>query len=417
MLSSNLNRRDFMAATGGLAAVALVPELARAAPFSAAPIGIAVIGAGRQGRVLMAELQKLDAARVTVLCDDDPSRLRSGLGRAPGAEGVEDWRAAIEKPGVDAVVIATPTHLHREIAQACIAADKHVYCEAPLAHTVDDTWAIASAAIRSRKVFAVGCEGRSNPVYQLARTFYRSDSVRDLIMMRAQHVQKTSWRFPAQGEERDRRVNWRLDPRVSVGLAGELGTHQFDVLHWYTGGRPVRVGGGGSVRLHDDGRTVADTIVCEIVYDNGARLAYLATLGSSFEGRHEILFGSSATIKLAWSHGWMFKEADAPTQGWEVYANRQQFHQDEGITLIADATQLASQGKLEEGVGLPHPSAYYALEDFIRAMVEGTPVGCDAVEGARSTVTGILLNQAVIADATHEVDPAKLELPARQGQG
>jgi hypothetical protein len=50
----------------------------------------------------------------------------------------------------------------------------------------------------------------------------------------------------------------------------------------------------------------------------------------------------------------MFKEADAPTQGWEVYANRQQFHNDEGITLIAGATKLAEQGKLKEGVGLPH---------------------------------------------------------------
>ena len=74
---------------------------------------------------------------------------------------------------------------------------------------------------------------------------------------------------------------------------------------------------------------------------------------------------------MAWSHGWMFKEADAPTQGWEVYANRQQFHNDEGITLIADATKLASQGKLKQGVGLPHDSLYYSLFDFLKAISEG----------------------------------------------
>ena len=68
--------------------------------------------------------------------------------------------------------------------------------------------------------------------------------------------------------------------------------------------------------------------------------------------------GSNASIKLAWTAGWMFKEADAPTQGWEVYANRQQYFNDEGITLIADATKLASQGKLKEGIGLQNDSIY-----------------------------------------------------------
>jgi len=136
---------------------------------------------------------------------------------------------------------------------------------------------------------------------------------------------------------------------------------------------------------------------------SGATLTYDATLGNSFGGAYELFRGSNAAIKLAWSHGWMFKEADAPTQGWEVYANRQQFHNDEGITLIADATQLASQGKLKEGVGLPRTSLYYGLEAFFKSIQDGEPVACTADQAARSTVVGILAHQAITTGKRVEI--------------
>ncbi len=403
-----MNRRDFIHTSTGLAAIALMPEVLAAAPRSADPIGVAVIGAGRQGRAIMGELQKLTAAKVLVLCDNDAGRLRSGLGRAAGAEGVDDYRTALERRDVQAVVIATPTHEHRAIAVDAMAAGKHVYCEAPLAHTIDDTRAIAAAAAGSSSLFAAGFEGRSNPVYRLARTFYRSDSVRTLIAVRSQHVQKTSWRFPTSDAARERAVNWRLDPEVSIGLAGELAAHQIDVIRWYTSLDPTSIHGFGSVRLWEDGRTIADTVQLVIGLGKAVQMQWLGSLATSFESRNEILHGENATVKLAWSHGWMFKEADAPTQGWEVYANKQQFHSDEGITLIADATKLASQGKLKDGVGLPNPSLYYALEDFIRAIVEKKPVGCDAVEGAKSTIAGILANQSVVRGEAVTIDAATL---------
>lgn len=105
----------------------------------------------------------------------------------------------------------------------------------------------------------------------------------------------------------------------------------------------------------------------------------------------------------------MFKESDAPTQGWEVYANRQRFHNDQGITLIAEATKLAAQGKLQEGIGLPNAPLYYALGDFLRSVSEGAPVVCGADEGARASIVGILANRAVVSGGTVEIDPALLK--------
>ena len=116
------------------------------------------------------------------------------------------------------------------------------------------------------------------------------------------------------------------------------------------------------------------------------------------------IYGTNAAIKLAWSHGWMFKESDAPTQGWEVYANRQQFHNDEGITLIAVATKLAEQGKLKEGIGLPHPSLYYALADWVKAIGSGGTPAWTISEAARATVVGIAANDAVRTAKPVEID-------------
>jgi predicted dehydrogenase len=404
-----MDRREFLVqSAGALAAMALVPRLGLGAFSLAAPMTVGVIGLGRQGRAIIAELAAIEGVTIGALCDLDERRLEAGARRSREAKALADARAVFDDPAIGAVCIATPTHQHRELVETALAAGKHVYCEAPLAHTVEDCRAIVRAARGAKTVFQPGIHARSNPVYQLARTFFRSDAVRDLVSMEAVRARKTSWRTPANDPARERALNWALDPEVSIGLAGEWGTHQFDVFHWYLDRFPVSVSGHGGIRLYQDGREVADTIACTLGFEDGATLQYGATLANSYEGMYELLRGSNASIKLAWSHGWMFKEADAPTQGWEVYANRQQFHNDEGITLIAGATKLAEQGKLKEGVGLPYSSLRYALEDFLKSAGEGASPASSAEDGLRATVVGIMADRAVRERTTVTIDPDML---------
>lgn len=404
------DRRTFLMQTGALAAAALMPGIAFGADVELkGEVSVAIIGMGRQGRAIAGELQKIKGVKVAAICDVDPGRLRSGARRVAGVTTFETHTQLLdEAKDVSAVFIATPTHSHRAVMEDAVAAGKHVYCEAPLASTIEDCQAIAAAARGSSTVCAAGLLARSNPIYKLARTFFRSDSVRDLVAMRAQANEKTTWRSPSSDPAREKALNWRLDPELSTGLAGEMGTHQFDVFHYYRRKYPTTIQGHGSIRFHKDGRKVHDTIAATLTFEDASVLQYTATLGNSYEGTQEVFYGSNAAIRLAWTHGWMFKEADAPTQGWEVYANRQQFHNEEGITLIADATQLASQGKLESGVGLPNPPLYYGVGDFLKSVTEGTPVVTSIQEGARATVIGILTNQAVLTGETITVDPALL---------
>lgn len=406
-------RRDFLVqAAGSLAALALVPNLSGAHAPLAEPLNVGLIGCGRHGRAIISELQKIENLKIAAVCDSDQRRAEAGAKRAGGAEVFTDHKALLDKAkGVTALIIATPTHLHKDVALDALSAGRHVYCEAPMAHTIDDCRALVKAAAAAKTVFQVGHEGRANPVYHLARGFFRSDSVRDVVTIETFQYEKTSWRFPASDAARERELNWRLDPEVSLGLAGEWMSHQFDVAHWYTDDLPTKISGFGAIRLWNDGRKVADTAHVDLHF-GAYRLGASASLATSYLQRHEVFRGTNATIKLAWSHGWMFKEADAPTQGWEVYANRQQFHRDEGITLIAGATKLAEQGKLKDGVGLPYPSLYYPLWEFAQAVTQGKKPVCDAEAGYKAAVMGILAARAVATGSEVTIDPAVWKVTA-----
>ncbi|HSJ14513.1 MAG TPA: Gfo/Idh/MocA family oxidoreductase, partial [Longimicrobiales bacterium] len=366
-------RREFLGlAAGATATLTIAPELLFARPRpQAAPLRVGVIGIGRQGRDILDELLKIDNVEIAALCDVVPTRLSAGAERAPQAARYAEHGALLtEARDLGAIVVATPTHTHREIATAALLAGHHVYCEAPLAHTVDDARAIAAAASSAGKLLQPGLLAPANPLWQRARALARSDSVRSVAAMYAQDHRKTSWRFPAASPALERAANWRLDPDLSLGIEGEFGSHQLAALAWLRSRPPQRIRGHGTISLHDDGRSLPDTVLLEVLWEDGTAAAWSGTLANSFGGRHEIVYGSMGAIRLADTHAWMFKEADAPTQGWEVYAARQQFHRDEGIILIADATRLAAQGQLREGAGLPFPPLYYALVEFVKSIDE-----------------------------------------------
>src|SRR5947207_4597292 len=170
--TAELNRRDFlkggsfatlMTMLGGVELISRAP--ARAADVeSLVPFQVkcAVIGLGNWGREIIATLARLKTAQLVGVCDTYAASLKRASGSAPNAKGMEDYRKVLEDKEVQAVIIATPTHQHREIAIAALQAGKHVYCEAPLANNIADAKAIALAAKASRnRIFQAGLQMRA----------------------------------------------------------------------------------------------------------------------------------------------------------------------------------------------------------------------------------------------------------------
>jgi predicted dehydrogenase len=409
-----VGRRSFLRGGSGLAlgllggALAQAEEIkpkpkakapAKAAEKPPAPVTCAVIGLGDQGRDTIKALATLPGANVKLLCDPYTAIHQRAVGLAAGSAAVEDYRKILDDKTIKAVWIATPTHLHKDLALAALQAGKHVYCEAPLAHTVEDAHAIAAAAKKHPKqVFQAGCQRRTNPLEQHVFGFMRAGVLAKTAMGRGHWNKKASWRRAAATNEREKVLNWRLDGKVSAGLAGEVALHQIDVASWFLRATPVSVTGMGTIAAWKDGRDVADTIQLVFEYPNGVNYLYTATLASSFEADRDVFQGSEATILMHKDRAWMLKESDAPNLGWEVYATKEAIHDDTGIALVANATKLLDAGldPSENRDAYTKGPLYYSCEAFLNAVRGVAKTPCGPAEGLEATIVALKANEAVV---------------------
>lgn len=380
---AEFNRRDFLKGSSAatlmtlLGGVELVMPARRvlaadASQLHGPAVKTAVIGLGPWGREIMATLAKLPEAEVVSICDTYPAMLKRGAAVAPKAEQADDYKKVLANKDVKAVVIATPTHFHKEIAIEALQAGKHVYCEAPLAHTIEDSRAIAQAAKKAGTVvFQPGLQVRSDPQRHFLLNFIRAGAMGRAIKARVQWQKKQSWRFPSANPEREKAINWRLDKEVSLGLVGEIGVHQIDAAAWFLKQLPKSVVGFGSVVHWKDGRTTADSVQTVYEFPEGVLMTFDGTLANSFDGEHEMYYGTDSAVMIRGNKAWMFKEVDSPLLGWEVYARKDIFYKETGIALIANATKLTAQGDKPVD-DAPHQSTplYYALEAFLSNVNE-----------------------------------------------
>lgn len=436
--NDSVSRRDFLATSASAAALLAIgaeaveaqarrparpaappkpqparpPAPAKPAPSAAAapPVNCAVIGLGPHGRELLAAISRVAGANVAAICDIYAPFLRRGQEGAPKAAAVEDYRRILDRPDIPAIFIATPTHKHREIVEAAVQAGKHVYCEAPIAHTLEDARAIARAGLAARaskRIFQVGLQYRANPQHHHVEKFVRTGVLKTIAQGRAQWHKKTSWRRSAPTDEREREINWRLRRETSPGLIGEIGIHSISVANWFFRDLPVAVSGFGSTIAWKDGRDVPDTVQCVLEYPGGVRFLYDATLANSFDGSYELFMGTDAAVLLRDERAWLFKEADSPLLGWEVYARKESIGDETGIALVADATQQLKEGKLP-GHSKPQGEAgktalFFSVEQFlnlVRGIGEKKEPDCGPVEGYQAAVVALKANEAVLKGTT-----------------
>jgi predicted dehydrogenase len=308
----------------------------------------------------------------------------------------------LDNKSVQAVVITTPTYLHKDLAIAAMQAGKHVYLEAPMAHTIEDARVIAQAAqtLPAKQIFQIGLQYRENPQHNHVLKFFRTGACGRTATASAQYNKKQSWRRASPNADRERALNWRLYKDTSLGLVGEVGVNPVDCTNWFLDALPTSVTGFGSTILWQDDRQTPDTVQAVFNYPGGIRMVFASTLASSFGGEQQTFFGSDATILIRENRAWMFKEADSPLLGWEVYARKDDILSEQGIALVANATKILAQGKKPaEAASDTDSTLKYALERFVEHVNDGTPPEAGWKAGFESTVTAVKANEAVLNNA------------------
>jgi len=414
-----VNRRDFLAG-GSLATVMALlggvrlmaqESAAAAAPQSGPKVKVGLIGLGSWGREILSNLGRLPQAEVAALCDHYPAFLRRSGRNAPEALKTEVYAELLANPDIPAVIIATPTHQHREIALAAVKAGKHVYCEAPLAHTIEDARAIAQAgaAAAPTQIFQTGLQYRADPQRHFLLPFIRSGAIGRWVMARTQYFKKESGRYAAPTAEREKELNWRLDESLSLGLVGEIGMHHLDQVSWFMDRVPLAVSGEGAIRLWNDGRKMPDTVHAQLEFPDEVSTYFNASLASSFGGESETYHGSDATIMMRENLAWMFKEVDSPLLGWEVYAKKEQFQKDTGIVLKVGGSKQASFSEAEAQAEAMKTALYHSLSTFLRNV--------GVVENARRDFTEVFGDDDLEALKAHLNDEVKLHPSAGPLEG
>jgi predicted dehydrogenase len=141
---------------------------------------------------------------------------------------------ASKSEGIDAVMVTTPNHLHRDVAAAFIAAGIDVICDKPLTNTVEDALDLEQQAEDSGLVFAVSYVMSCYPMVRQAREIVASGVLGQLNQIHVEFLQ--DWMVPEDIEENPH-IKWRLDPARSgpTSCVGDIGTHAIHLAQFVSG--------------------------------------------------------------------------------------------------------------------------------------------------------------------------------------
>jgi predicted dehydrogenase len=222
------------------------------------PLRAAVAGAGFIGAV-HARSARLAGARVVGISASSAERAEQAAGKLGIERAFASSEELVEADDVDVVHICTPNHLHLPLAEAALAAGKHVICEKPLALDVAGARQLVATAAAAGRQAAVPFVYRYYPTVREARERIRAGATGPLRLLHGTYLQ--DWLLSAEDD------NWRVD--ASLGGASrafaDIGSHWCDLAEFVSGHRITRLSARTLTavpeRRHADGRPAFSTAV------------------------------------------------------------------------------------------------------------------------------------------------------------
>ena len=177
-MSKRYDRREFLSrsAVGGAAVgLGVWSSRAMADPKSANDkLNIAMIGTANQARF---SINNVRSQNIVALCDIDDHYLGQAKRDFPQAKTYNDFRKLLEQNDIDAVVVATPDHVHALATAAALHLGKHVYCEKPLTHTVYEARKITELAAKMKVATQMGTQIHASDNYRRVVEIIQSGAI------------------------------------------------------------------------------------------------------------------------------------------------------------------------------------------------------------------------------------------------
>lgn len=307
-----------------------------------------------------------------------------------------DYREIMADPQIDAVLIATPDHLHATHAIAALKADKHVFLEKPMAITITDCDAILAAAKASKGKLYVGHNMRFMPTIKKMRKLVEEGRIGRVEAIWCRH-------FISYGGDAYFK-DWHSERKNTTSLLLQKGAHDIDIIHHLAGGHTKRVAGMGKLSVYNEVTNrrkaeepgdatfnrsnwpplsqtglspvidVEDHNMLLMQLDNGVQASYLQCHYTPDDTRNYTVIGTEGRIE---NYGTSSREdAWATVHLW----NRRMGYQEHG-------NEVFRIPMAEGGHGGSDPAL---LEDFVNVLRGETPCGASPWDARMAVATGCL---------------------------
>jgi predicted dehydrogenase len=326
--------------------------------------------------------------------DEVVAKVERGTKRKPKATG--DYRDIINDPSIDAVVIATPDHWHAKQTIDALKAGKHVYCEKPMTHSVDEALAVHKTWKDSGKVMQVGVQSTALPVWKDARQRICDGKLGKMLMYQTEFFRNSDlgqWRYyPLSADmtpknidwpmflgtefslasdmpfDRARFAQWRCYWDFGAGMFTDLFVHRTTSMLAATGLRfPGRVVGAGGIFLEYDGRDVPDVATVVADFPEGVQGLVTATMCCANTPIRQLIRGHHGSF---------------------VFGNGEEFSGYDYVKERPEVTHVSGDKDEHFEVGKIENTSLAHFANFCDAAIAGKPdqVNCSPELGAAAMV-------------------------------
>lgn len=398
-------------------------------------LNIALIGAGIMGIEDTTTALRHPNVKLVAVADLYSSR-REDAKKRWGDEvfTTDDYQAVLNRKDVDAVIIGTPDHWHKQISVDALNAGKHVYCEKPMVHSVKEGMEVINAWKKSGKVFQVGSQGMSSLGNEKARELLAEGAIGELNYAEgfwARHSPVGAWQYVIPEDASEKTVNWdrfvanttkrpfdatrffrwRNYTDYGTGMAGDLFVHLFSSLHFITSSKgPEKISAMGGLRYWKDGREVPDVLLGMFQYPQtdahpGFNLSLRCNFVDGTSGTTYLkLVGSKGSMDVKWEEVVLRRNAVQSTDDPFEKAQKEKAGAYAGRKKMLPPDEVVYRA--EEGYNGAH---YDHFANFFNAIRTGGTVAEDPEFGFRAAAPALLCNESYARDAFIRWDPVAMK--------
>ena len=404
-------------------------------------IQIALIGAGGQGMGDTRAAVQVPGVKLVAVADCYNGRLeRSKEIWGDDVFTTRDYNEILARKDIDAVIIGTPDHWHKQASVDAMKAGKDVYCEKPMIHHYSDGPEMIETARATNRIIQIGSQRVSSILYAKAKELLASGAIGKLNMVTAYWDRNSSmgaWNYtippdaspetcdwprflgtaPKIPFSAERFFQWRKWSDYGSGVAGDLFVHLFSGTHFVTNTNgPTRGMGTGAIRYWKDGRDADDVVLGLFDYREGFNLSLRVNFVDGGEESESLVFtGDEGTMEIGWT--------------W-VSVNRVPREKEPGLTIDTFPKAMQKQIEAEYAKKYPrtHPEGpvpagyekyvapagysdqYDHFKNFFASVRSRKPVVEDAVFGYRAAGAALLTNLSIKKGQLVHWDPDAMKL-------